>query len=44
MNAVIGVTKFGSSDQEASPLAGKNTEVVLVPCSHMEVHPYRYFQ
>ena len=24
--------KFGSSCQEASPLAGKNTGVVLVPC------------
>ena len=24
--------KFGSSDQEASPSAGKNTEVVLVSC------------
>ena len=30
-------TKLGSSNQEASPSAGKNTEVVLVPCSHMEV-------
>ena len=25
-------TKFGTSDQEASPSAGKNTGVVLVPC------------
>ena len=25
-------TKFGSSDQEASPSTGKNTGVVLVPC------------
>ena len=25
-------TKLGSSDQEASPSAGKNTGVVLVPC------------
>ena len=25
-------TKLGSSDQEASPLAGKNTRIVLVPC------------
>ena len=25
-------TKLGSSNQEASPTAGKNTGVVLVPC------------
>ena len=25
-------TKLGSSDQEASPSAGKNTNIVLVPC------------
>ena len=25
-------TKLGSSDQEASPSAGKNTGIVLVPC------------
>ena len=25
-------TKVGGSNQEASPSAGKNTEVVLVPC------------
>ena len=25
-------TKLGSSNQEASPSASKNTEVVLVPC------------
>ena len=25
-------TKLGSSDQEASPSAGKNTGTVLVPC------------
>ena len=36
-------TELGSSDQEASPSAGKNTRVVLVPCSRMEVHPYSYF-
>ena len=36
-------TELGSSDQEASPPAGKNTGVVLVPCSCMEVHPYSYF-
>ena len=37
-------TKLGSSNQEASPSTGKNTGVVLVPCSCMEVHPYSYFQ
>ena len=36
-------TELGSSNQEASPSAGKNTRVVLVPCLHMEVHPYSYF-
>ena len=36
-------TKLGSSDQEASPSAGKNTRVVLVPCLCMEVRPYSYF-
>ena len=30
-------TELGSSDQEASPSSGKNTGVVLLPCSHMEV-------
>ena len=35
---------LGSSDQKASPSAGKNTGVVLVPCSHMEVRPYSYFR
>ena len=29
-------TEFGSSDQKASPSAGKNTGVVLVPCSRMK--------
>ena len=32
-------TELGSSDQEASPLAGKNTVVVLVPCEDMVVRP-----
>ena len=36
-------TEFGSRDQEASPSAGKNTGVVLVPFLCMEVHPYSYF-
>ena len=37
-------TELGSSDQEASPSAGKNTGVVLVPCSRMEVRPYSHFR
>ena len=37
-------TELGSSDQEASPSAGKNTGVVLVPCSCIEVRPYSYFR
>ena len=37
-------TELGSSNQEASLSAGKNTGVVLVPCLHMEVHPYIYFE
>ena len=37
-------TELGSSDQKASPSAGKNTEVVLVPCSRMEVRPYSYLR
>ena len=32
-------TKLGSSDQEASPPAGKNTKVVLVPCHIWECVP-----
>ena len=36
-------TELGSSNQEASPSAVKNNRVVLVPCLHMEVHPYSYF-
>ena len=35
--------ELGSSDQEASPSAGKNTGVVLVPYLCMEVCPYNYF-
>ena len=37
-------TILGSSNQEASPPAGKKTGVVLVPCLRMEVCPYIYFQ
>ena len=37
-------TELGSSDQEASPSAGKNTRVVLVPFSRMEVCPYSNFR
>ena len=29
-------TELGSSDQEASPSASKNTEIVLVPCHTWE--------
>ena len=35
-------TKLRISDQKASPSARKNTGLVLVPCLHMEVHPYSY--
>ena len=37
-------TKLGSSDQEASPSAGKNTRVVLVSCLCMDVRHYSYFR
>ena len=37
-------TELGSSDKEASPSAGKNTGVVLVPCLCMEVCPYSFFK
>ena len=37
------VALVGSSDQEASPSAGKNIGIVLVLCSSMEMHPYSYF-
>ena len=37
-------TDLGSSNQESSPSAGKNTGVVLVPYLCMEVHPYSFFQ
>ena len=30
-------TELGSSDQKASPSAGKNTGAVLVPCSCMAI-------
>ena len=36
-------TKPGTSNQETSPSAGKNTGVILVTCLHMEVDPYSYF-
>ena len=36
-------TELESSNQEASPSAGKNTGVVLVPCLCMEVHSYSCF-
>ena len=31
-------SELGSSDQEASTSAGKNTGIVSVPCLPMEVH------
>ena len=37
-------TQLGSSDEEASPSAGKNTRVILVPYSCMEVRNYSYFR
>ena len=37
-------TKLGNNDQGTSPSAGKNTSVVLVPCSRMELRPYSYFR
>ena len=36
-------TGLGSSNQEAFPSAGKNTGVVIVSCSCMEVCPHSYF-
>ena len=36
-------TELGSINQEVFPSADKNTRVVLVPCSRIEVHPYSYF-
>ena len=32
-------TELGSSDQEASPLAGKNTGIVFVPCHSWKPAP-----
>ena len=37
-------TELGISDKEASASAGKNTGVVSVPCSRMEVRSYSYFR
>ena len=37
-------TELVSSDQEASPSAGKDTGVVLVRCSRMDMRPYSYFR
>ena len=37
-------TELRRSDQMASPSTGKNTGVVLVPCSYMEVRPNSYFR
>ena len=35
---------LGSSKQETFPSTGKNTGVVIVSCSRMEVWPHSYFQ
>ena len=37
-------TELRSSDKEASPPAGKNTGVVLMPYLRKEVRPYSYFR
>ena len=37
-------TELRSNDLEASPSAGKNTGLVLVPWSRMGVRPYSYFR
>ena len=37
------VNKLGSSNQEDSPLAGKTTEIVLMPCLLREKRPNSYF-
>ena len=39
---IVKDTKLGSSNQEASPSAGKNIRVILVQCSCIEVHPYSH--
>ena len=36
-------TELGSSDQEASPSAGKNTGIVLVPCHAWKCVPTAIF-
>ena len=36
-------TELGSSNQEVSISAGKNTGVDLLPCLSMQVDPYSYF-
>ena len=43
MRPDIKETKLGSTDQGASPSAGKNSGVVLLSRSRMKVHPYSYF-
>ena len=35
--------ELASSNEEDFPSVGKNTRVVLVPPSHMELYPYSYF-
>ena len=36
-------TEFGNSDQKASPSAGKNNEIVLVPCQKLKCVPTAIF-
>ena len=36
-------TKLGSKEQEASPSAGKNTRIVLVPCHAWKCVPTAIF-
>ena len=40
---IVKIVTWKCSEQEASPSAGKNAGIVLVPCSRMEVRPYSYF-
>ena len=41
---IIRMPNLNAATKDASPSAGKNTMVVLVPCSCMEMHPYSYFR
>ena len=41
---IVRIPNLEVATKRLSPSAGKNTGVVLVPCSRMEVHPYSYFR